>query len=87
MKDKDGRKMPRTECITGCRETAMTFVKSGIRPPRRRKTVVVGVGDDDTPAKASEADIEDEASSCGNVERSSASIEAREDGGPPSDIV
>jgi len=85
--DEDGKKKPRTECITGCREIAMTFVKSGVRPPRRRNTVVVGVGDDDTPAEPSEADIEDEASSSGNVERSSASIEAREDGGSQSDVV
>ena len=92
--DADGKQKRRTQFPTASLEEAAKFVEIGIRPKRIK---VARVGKGDTPAEASDEDVEsaapsendaeDEASSSENIERPPPSIEAREDGGSPSAVV
>lgn len=91
--DRDGKRMRRTQLHTESLDEAKHFVVTGDRPIKA--TNVASVGKDDTPAESSDEDgasaamsedgAEDEASLPDeNIELSSPSIEAREDGGSPS---
>ena len=80
--DADGSKK-RKELLTESKDLAVTFVNTGIRPPKARSTVhFVGCQcnacrsrrSDVASPEPSEAEDEDEASSCGNDDRSPAEI-------------
>jgi hypothetical protein len=83
--DGRGNKRQRCEYLTESRESAATFVETGIRPIDS----VVGGSDVEltSPAEESGTEVEDEVAASGIADRPSASIETREGGGPLSDIV